>query len=271
MVWQAAHKTYLESIQPYLEDPDISLTTCESALQLCHRHFLELLEVPRNIEFESVQEEIRFFKIVQPKVYAHRVYLKKLNSYLLRCAALGLTSQKKYVKKALASGNKIVKKNKVFYEYTLLEKNHLDSIYFTRTGCPKSNLEGPFIFDPKCTTAHSLLLGKITGYSLFSMFILNQSENRHKSIPFKNPHSLKWTGQKVDLIELIYALQTAGVLDHGQGSVKKIADFFQEHFDCPLGDIYRSYSELRFRKKSRTKFLDQLSEQLQKKMDTDDF
>jgi hypothetical protein len=175
------------------------------------------------------------------------------------------------VKKALASAHKIVKRNKSFYEYIQLEKNHLDSIYFTRTGNPKSNMESPFIFDPRCTTAHCLLLGKIMGYRLYSMFIFNQSENRHKSTIFKNAHSLKWTGQKVDLIELIYALQATGVFDHGHSSVKKIADCFQEYFDCTLGDVYRTYSELRFRKKSRTKFLDRLSEQLQKKMDADDF
>ena len=270
MFWQEAHKTYLENIQPYLEDSQISISACDSATQLCHRHFLELLEIARNTEFESVEDEIRFFKEVQSKVYAHLVFFKQVGVFRLKYSTLDPANKKRHLKKSLTRVNKVFTKNKVFYQYILLEQDHLDTIYFTRADYKKSILNTTVIIDPKCTTPHCLLLGKLFGYRLFSKYLIGQIENKHSPSLDENSQSLKGTGKKIDLIELVYAFHAAGVFNHGNASIKTIADSLQKQFGCSIGDIYRSYTDLRYRKKTRTKFLKQLSEKLSEKMKSDE-
>jgi hypothetical protein len=66
----------------------------------------------------------------------------------------------------------------------------------------------------------------------------------------KSPHySLNWTGSKAALVELIYALQAQGVLDHGHADIKQISRAFSRMFNVDLGDFYHTYLELRNRKK----------------------
>lgn len=268
MLWEVVHKTYLDSINPYLDDPGLTLPRCESAAELSYRHFLELLEFAKGYDFQSTEEEIRFFRDVQSTVYGHLKYFKQVKSFLLKGTIYKSANEKKRLKKALASAGKVLKKNKSFYEYIVLEKSHLDSLYFTRSACQDSNLRPPFLFDPKCTTPYCLLLGEIIAYRLFSKCLLQQRENKYKA--HKQVQTLKWTGKKIDLIELVYALYASGVFNHGNASIRTIADSLQEHFGCTIGDIYRSYTDLRYRKKCRTKFLEQLTEKLSEKMESEE-
>jgi hypothetical protein len=48
-----------------------------------------------------------------------------------------------------------------------------------------------------------------------------------------------------------------------------LASYFESVFNVDLGDIYRTYLEIRERN-NRTQFLDELKEKLIKKMDEDD-
>lgn len=270
MFWEVAHKTYLDNIQPYLDDRDISLADCESAIQICHRHLLELLEVSKSHSFASEKEEIRFFKEIQSGVYGHLIFFKQVSSVLLDGALTKSPLPKKQLKKALASSRKAIKQNKDFYHYILLDKNYLDDKYFRRSASKHGQPNTTFLFDPKCTTPHCLLLGEIIGYRLFSKYLTKQSENKYQPVLHERARSLKWTGKKVDLIELVYALHASGVFNHGNASIRTIADSLQEQFGCPIGDIYRSYTDLRYRKKSRTKFLEQLTVKLSEKMESEE-
>ena len=71
--------------------------------------------------------------------------------------------------------------------------------------------------------------------------------------------SLQWTSSKTALTELIYALHHSRSINNGNADIKEIAIMFQKvlHFD--IGDYYKTFSEIKSRKISRTKFLDDLS------------
>ena len=80
---------------------------------------------------------------------------------------------------------------------------------------------------------------------------------------------LNWTDNKAALIELIYALYYKGSFNNGQADIKEIAKYFEAVFNTDLGDIYRSYIEIKNRN-SRTKFISQLKEILDNRMKEDD-
>lgn len=74
---------------------------------------------------------------------------------------------------------------------------------------------------------------------------------------------IQWTASKAALIELIYALHASKTFNNGQTDIKQIADVFQRMFNYELGDYYKVFSEIKTRQKSKTKFLDELTYDLQ--------
>lgn len=81
----------------------------------------------------------------------------------------------------------------------------------------------------------------------------------------KQTNTISWTGSKVSLIELMYALQQTGSFNHGQTDIKSIAQYFENVFNIELGNYYRTYLELRIRQ-NPTKFLETLQDNLLRKM-----
>lgn len=85
--------------------------------------------------------------------------------------------------------------------------------------------------------------------------------------PFFFPKArLTWTGSKVDLVELIYAWETASCFNHGHANIKEIVVYIEIVFNIDLGDYYHTFLEMRNRIK-RTAFLDKLLKVLNDRMD----
>lgn len=105
---------------------------------------------------------------------------------------------------------------------------------------------------------------------LIQVYIEDQLYDKFQKDESKAPKKLKWTGSKVALIELIYALHYHGVFDSGNNDIREVAQYFESAFDIDLGNFYQTYLELRNRKMNRTKFLDVLRDELLKKMEEQD-
>jgi hypothetical protein len=81
---------------------------------------------------------------------------------------------------------------------------------------------------------------------------------------------LKWTGSKVALVELIYALHAESVLNNGNADLKETVSHFENMLDVELGQFNRTFLEIRGRKSDRTKFLSTLTTTLVNRMDDAD-
>lgn len=46
-----------------------------------------------------------------------------------------------------------------------------------------------------------------------------------------------WTGSKVALIELLYALHTEGVFNNGASDLKDVVEYFETTFNIDLGEL----------------------------------
>lgn len=78
--------------------------------------------------------------------------------------------------------------------------------------------------------------------------------------PKKNPiiKKLQWTADKINLVELIYALSFAKCINEGNITIKDIMEAFEELFSIDLGEYYRAYVEVKRRKLVRVKFMKHL-------------
>ncbi|WP_289222745.1 RteC domain-containing protein [uncultured Bacteroides sp.] len=78
---------------------------------------------------------------------------------------------------------------------------------------------------------------------------------------------LQWTGNAIDLVELIYGIDEMGCINNGKMPLKQLAPLLYKIFGIESKDCYRFYVDIKRRKnESRTYFLDRMQEKLNERM-----
>ena len=234
----------------------------------------QLTEWLQNHVFDSIQEEIKFFKETKPNIVAKLIFYKEI---LLLVATLPLDKSKriKHFDKKLDAIHKFHRKNKEFIKYVKSQSTHFDELYFSRKQHKDLFLNdcSVIIHDTKICTSHEYLLAEIIAYEQLALHIENRMESLKKSAAASKNQiqsNLHWTAKKIDLIELIYALHEAKVFDNGQADIKEITNIFEKAFQIDLGDnITRSFIDIKNRKSDQTRFLNQLQNVLETKIEND--
>ena len=225
-------------------------------------------EVVKN-GFQSIDKEIEFFKRTKQTPLTQLIYYSEIRSFEIQFPKVDTTQQRKYVKKKMSKLNRFFLYNMDFAQYIKSNQTHLDEQYFTRDYFDNLPItSSKFYFqDPDFCTPYDMLLGKLTAYNNFISYLQNRLVNPKKSkhyhdLKVTNEVELQWTSTKTDLTELIYALHHNRVINNGKSDIKEIASALERvlHFD--IGDCYKTFAEIKTRKMSRTKFLDDLSDGL---------
>ena len=95
---------------------------------------------------------------------------------------------------------------------------------------------------------------------------LNPSSNEKNNSP-----ALQWTGNAIDLVELIYGISEMGCINNGNIQLNELAPMLYAFFGVNSKDCYRFYTDIKRRKNdSRTYFLDKMQVKLNEKMRRDD-
>lgn len=95
---------------------------------------------------------------------------------------------------------------------------------------------------------------------------LNPSANEKNNTP-----ALQWTGNAIDLVEMIYGISEMGCINNGNIQLNELAPVLYTFFGVNSKDCYRFYTDIKRRKNdSRTYFLDKMQVKLNEKMRRDD-
>lgn len=226
---------------------------------------------------KSQEQEIDFFKNIKPKFTSKLIYYNAIFKIETKKPHGGERILKKYLNHELEKLKRYFDNNLDFYKYYRTGSNYLDHKYFTRGKFDVKLALDSFYFevDHSFSTSHDFKVAKIMAHDLIQVYLedkLLMIENKEPKEKSQVNPKLKqtWTGSKVALIELLYALHTEGVFNNGASDLKDIAKYLEHVFEIDLGDYYRTFLELRMRKTSRTKFLSSLTDSLIKKMDEAD-
>ena len=96
--------------------------------------------------------------------------------------------------------------------------------------------------------------------------LLNPSSNEKNNTP-----ALQWTGNAIDLVEMIYGISEMGCINNGNIQLNELAPVLYTFFGVNSKDCYRFYTDIKRRKNdSRTYFLDKMQVKLNEKMRRDD-
>lgn len=245
----------------------VTLDCANNAIILCRKTLHKLKNLLHQNTFQSIQNEIEFFKNTKQITSTPLIYYSEVRSFELQFPMANTNTQKKYINKKIAKLNRFFNHNIDFIQYIQQGHSHFDLQYFTRKFSDSYHIvSSKFYFqDPDFTTARDMLLGKVKAYQKFIVYLQNRQTSKVQSVSTLaeiSNNKLKWTSSKAALTELVYALYASGALNHGNTDIKEIAIALQKVFHFDLGDFYKIYAEIKFRKHSRTKFLDKASTNL---------
>ncbi|MFY0255294.1 RteC domain-containing protein [Chitinophaga sp. 30R24] len=222
--------------------------------------------------FEDEQSEIHFFKEVKPMFMSKLIYhCKMYDLEVKRPLKIDHLNQEKFLKHEIRRVQKHYKRHHEVYSYYKSGATHLDRQYFLRQPGSMFFFQDTFIIiDSAFQTTHDNLISEFIANEFYCKYLYTLLEGDSKPALQKqvptSEKSLNWTASKAALIELIYALYSAGALNNGNVDVKDIANYFSKMLNIDVGNIYRTFQEIRLRKKSRTQFLQHLIERIESRM-----
>lgn len=226
---------------------------------------------------KSQEQEIDFFKNIKPKFTSKLIYYNAIYKIETKKPHGGERIVKKYINNELEKLKRYFDSNLDFYRYYRTGSNYLDVKYFTRGKFDIKLALDSFYFeaDHSFSTSHDFKVAKIMAHDLIQVYLEDKLlviENKEPKEKLNENPKIKqtWTGSKVALIELLYALHTEGVFNNGTSDLKDIAEYFENVFSIGLGQYHRAFLEIRMRKTDKTKFLNGMKEKLVRRMENID-
>lgn len=269
-------KSFNDTCNTILGASETMLTKASNGILACNKTLAELKEIVDKKDFNTVPEEIDFFKNVKPIPMSLLIYFTEVRSCELRMPKAGNTYKIQFLQKELRKINKFFHRNADFVHYMEQGYSYLDHQFFTRNhrnNFPFTPMTDYYQF-PEFSTSQDMLWAKVKAMYRFIHYIrqaLKRLKVHDSDIFEERRHKvLVWTGPKTALTELIYALFSNGAINHGAADINTITDSFEDFFNIKLENVYKTYSEIKARKSSKTKFLEELTLNLQQKIARED-
>tara|TARA_B100002049_G_C16065020_1_gene369989 strand:- start:274 stop:1104 length:831 start_codon:yes stop_codon:yes gene_type:complete len=247
-----------------------------TGIEIANDSLSKLKEIVEQEDFENVPEEIDFFKNIKPCPMSYLIYFSEMRSCESRKPKAGESFQIQFFEKELRKINKFFYRNNDFVQYMEQGHSYMDHQLFTR------NHRKNFPFTPtinyyqypEFSSSHDMLWAKIQAMYRLIHYIREAIESLKPGTietfpPQKHP-VMVWSGSKTALVELIYALFASGDLNHGTADISTLTTSFEDIFNIKLDNIYKTYSEIKARKNTRSKYLESLIVALEAKMNKDD-
>jgi hypothetical protein len=243
-------------IDAELSDKDV-MAKQSLYIEIIKSHTYGLKNYLYQYQFSSPAEEIRFYKLIKPKFVSLLLFHTELFDIEVS-KPIDKEEIVKHYMQALQKGQAFLSTNMEYYRYFHLGSTYLDSKYFL----PDRNQEtvNDVIYDSRFCTPFDHKFCILQSYELLKDHLRKAIDKL--MMPVTDAMALKWTGSKICLVELMYALQASGVFNKSKTDVKMIARYFEKIFDVDLGNYYRTFNDIQHRKIGKTVFLDELRSKL---------
>lgn len=250
----------------------------EKGIKLSRTCVQQLRLIIRKNDFNTIEDEIHFFKHQKPFVYSRIKFYSKLYHFLLERPAGSTKRQRNFIDAQIEKLQTSFNRNLDFIKYYREGDTTLDKHYFIRGNDNLSLVSDTshFYTDAEFSTSHDNMIAKVMAYDLLvahyqnELVELGHATPKKKKVNHCTDIQLEWTSSKTDLVELIYALQASGAIKDGRAGIKEMVSACQQMFNIDLGQYYKTYVEIRARKMDRTGFINTLKTKLEKRMELDD-
>lgn len=250
------------------------LERLKQALKIVQDSLVKLKQIQIEKGFIDISEEIHFFKTIKPCIYAYKIEEVMYFNLSINKPVGTKETQIVYFEEELKTLQRFFQLHAFHYQYYKLGGVELDSLYFVR-GAQMSTI--PILeaseMDPEFSTGMDFLFAKFIAYERLQLFIIEQIgalKNPAEHHLAKIVQGLKWTGDAINLVEIAYGMYHTGQLNHGNASLTQIVRWLEENLQVNIGRAHRRFTEISRRKRlSSTKYLDQMRDAINKKIEND--
>lgn len=251
---------------------------CKTIIVFLKEQLAKLKMSVQSTSFTNEAEEIIFFKRHKPMLLGQLIYFHEI----LRIESqrpFGEDELDAYYEKGQEEQKLFFDRHIAFFQYYRSGATYLDSYYFLRgqqeniIDVDVCHLDDDSVF----STGYDHLVARIVAMEMLYAFLSarrtclknNNEESRSALLGVKG--SYKWTGNAIELVELVYGLHETGCVNRGETPIHELAAFVGALLDVDIRDCYGGYTDMKKRKnESRTYFLDKMQERLNKRMQQDD-
>jgi hypothetical protein len=267
-----------EDLQQVALTAENPLQRAEQSYHIVQAAMQELKEFALGYTFTDKEQEIHFFKEVKPLFLKELIYYAELFDIESNRPVGSKEIVREYYLLSLNRIHVFFERHQWLYLYHRTGKTNFDDMFYTRDHQPDATV--PHLMpeiDTRFSTLYSFKLSKImafeslTSYLTRSIQLMDEPATMAEDNSAKK-HSMVWTDPKAALIELAYAIHSRGSVNNGRADVKHVITSLEHAFNISLGNYSAVFQQnIRIRKRnSRTSYLDQLREYLNRRMDDAD-
>jgi len=226
-------------------------------------------------DFEDQQEEIYFFKEGKPRIYSFLIFATERYVIENTMPLFGNEQQLIHLQQQLSYINRFLRQNEFLYQYYKLGATELDERYFTRNGNigQMGFAEVPDV-DRNFSTIADYLFSKFIAYEKLQAYVTAEIDIRtisERSSLKTVGKEIKWTGEGVNIVELIYGIYETGQVNDGKATIAELMDFFGQSLKINLTKYFKRFSDIKRRKSmSKTRFLDEMQQKVNKRIEDSD-
>ena len=220
-------------------------------------------------EFRTIKEEIKFFKETKQIPLIKLIYFSEIHSFEVQFPKGDKDCQLKIIKKKINKINRFFLYNMDFGRYVNSGATHFDKVYYTRDYLETFHITtSKFYFqDPEFCTPRDMLLGKYKAYDSLVAYLDEKKFKVRNGLngalsTIRPIEKIHWPFSNTDYVEMLYALCAKGLGKQDNQGIMQVSKKLQQIFDIEPRDIYKTFQDIKYRKNSRTLFLDQLSTSL---------
>jgi hypothetical protein len=266
-----------EEIEQLAMTSDNILQRAERSYFVVEHTLEELKDFIIPYDFKDSHEEIKFFKEIKPMFLKELIYYMEVFQIEAWKPPVGRADEIAHYGLGAKRVDFYLKRYNELYTYYRKGSIINDERYFLRKETAPA-LITPISFsdmDPRFSTVYSFHFAKMQAYEQFSNYLLQcvyrlEHPGAEQMKDSGNKSRNVWTDSKADLIELAYGIYARGSVNHGKAEIKEIITALEVIFNVNLGNFYRTFQNLRIRKKNRTPYWDAAKNDLIRTMDNAD-
>ncbi len=272
MLKQFSHKLYAElndKLTLIASEGETSIKRLTLSLAEIRAKLRQLREQVVKKSFGNISEEIDFFKYQKPRFYALLIYHVELYA-IESTLPTGREKQEKFYLREIGYIERFFRQYRFQYEYYKMDAGDLDELYFIR-GTGQQSILLPEVPEshPEFSTACDYLFAKFMAMEMLKSTLQEKTYGlTYLNTTEEQPTELKWTGDKVNLAEIIYGIYFTGQINHGKTELATLVKWMGKLFQIDLKRIYSDYKDIRNRKvASPTRYLDQMRTAMHQRID----
>ena len=223
--------------------------------------------------FSSRDEEVLFFKEIKPKFSSLLIFYSNVERIEMDKPEGGVAHLKGYYENELKAIKRFFDANRQIYAYYRSEDDYLDNQLFMRgvTDPPRWMCKIRVDQDERFSTAGDYMFARIMANEQIARY-LESAISGLEFHPFtEDDIETNWTGETINLLEIAYGVYCTAQVNHGKIGIGELVRKLEKVFNVNIGRPYRRFLEIKLRKRlSRTKYLDDMVNAVNKKIDDED-